>query len=144
MEGVYLLLADLIVLLHGLIVAFNVIGLIAIVFGMVFCCRWVRNPYFRWAHLVSIGVVGVQGALGILCPLTILEDYLRQLAGQRPESATFIARWIHRLIFVDVPLPILNSIYVAAAGFVVAAMLFFPPRPFRQRFTTEDHVDDFS
>ncbi len=138
MDHFYRLAAELILVVHGLIVGFNVFGLCAIFGGLLFRWQWTRNPYFRWAHLITIGIVGIQGAFGVLCPLTVLEDHLRQMAGQEPEPATFISRWIHRLIFVNVPLPILNAIYIGAAAFVVGAMFFFPPRAFPGR----KHVDN--
>ncbi|MCS7239204.1 MAG: DUF2784 domain-containing protein [Thermoguttaceae bacterium] len=128
MKSFYFVLADFILFLHALYVGFVVFGYAAIVVGGL--CGWsfVRNPTFRWVHLAAIGVVAVQGALGVLCPLTILEDYLRTLGGDQAETATFIARWLRRLIFVDVPLSTLNLVYVAFAFLVLATMIVLPPR----------------
>lgn len=128
MKVLYLLAADVILFLHALYVGFVVLGYAAIVLGGL--CGWgfVRNPVFRWAHLTAIGVVAVQGAFGVLCPLTLAEDWLRELGGGQTETATFIARWLRRLIFVDVPLPILNLVYIVFALLVLGTMVILPPR----------------
>jgi hypothetical protein len=129
-QTVYLWLADLILLLHGLYVGFVVLGYGLIVLGGILGWPWVRNPYFRWAHLLAIGIVAIQGALGVICPLTLLEDHLRVLGGRQAETATFVARWIRRLIFVNVDIWILNVGYVLFTLIVLITMVILPPRPF--------------
>lgn len=54
----YLLAADAILFLHMLIVVFNVLGLIFIFVGYALKWSWVRNPWFRFAHVVAIGEIG--------------------------------------------------------------------------------------
>jgi hypothetical protein len=52
--------ADLILLIHTLIVAFIILGLVLIFTGKVLSWAWVRNPWFRITHLLSISIVVIQ------------------------------------------------------------------------------------
>ncbi len=61
-----MLAADAILVLHTLFVAFVVLGLVCIVVGGILGWRWVRNRWFRYAHLAAIGVVVLQSWLGAL------------------------------------------------------------------------------
>jgi len=58
--ALFTLLADLVLLLHVLFVAFVVFGLLLIVLGRPLGWVWVRNPYFRSVHLVAIVIVAAQ------------------------------------------------------------------------------------
>ena len=66
----YFLAADLILLVHVLFVAFVIFGLALILIGKLFDWAWVRNPWFRFAHLGAIGIVVSQSWAGVICPLT--------------------------------------------------------------------------
>ena len=52
-------LADGLVALHVAYVAFIVLGQLLILAGLVFRWQWVRNFWFRLAHLVAIAIVGL-------------------------------------------------------------------------------------
>lgn len=93
------MLADVLLVLHFLIAAFIVGGLVAVWIGTPLGWRWVRNPWFRYSHLGAIAFVAAEALLGIACPLTVWEDLLR--GGVRPES--FVARWVHRLLYYRAP-----------------------------------------
>ncbi|MGE0373054.1 MAG: DUF2784 domain-containing protein, partial [Gammaproteobacteria bacterium] len=99
----YRLLADAVLVLHAGFVAFVVLGLVAIVAGNLRRWAWVNNRGFRFAHLAAIGVVVAQGWLGILCPLTGLESWLRERAGEEGYTGGFIRHWLGALIYYDVP-----------------------------------------
>ena len=99
----YSLMADTVLMLHALFVVFVVLGLLLIMTGAWRGWVWVRNPWFRAAHLGAIGVVVLQSWLGVLCPLTGLEDSLRARAGQPGYAGSFIAYWLHRLLFYQAP-----------------------------------------
>ena len=51
------MLADLLVVVHAAYVSFVVLGLVAILAGIAFRWKWVRNPWFRWIHITMIGIV---------------------------------------------------------------------------------------
>jgi hypothetical protein len=124
----YGFLADCIVAFHVGYVAFIVVGLLAILIGCLLGWSWIRNPWFRLAHLAAIVVVGLEAVFGIDCPLTVWESDLRGLAGQDAAAGTFVGRILHGLIFYDVPPWILNALHVAFALLVLATLFLIPPR----------------
>lgn len=75
-------LADAILVLHTGIVAFVVLGLVAILLGGWLDWVWVRNLWFRITHITLVGFIAAQAWLGELCPLTVWEQGLRRRAGQ--------------------------------------------------------------
>ena len=95
--------ADLIVVFHMSYVSFVVFGMAAIAVGLWLGRAWARNFWFRVLHLAAIVVVAVQALAGRTCPLTLLENHLRQIAGQETYPGAFIGYWAHRLIFFDAP-----------------------------------------
>ncbi len=54
-------LADLVVTIHAAYVGFVMLGFTAIVLGGAMGWRWVRNLYFRLAHLAAILLVCLEG-----------------------------------------------------------------------------------
>jgi len=56
----YRLMADLILVIHALFVAFVVLGLFAVLSGKYLRWSWVRNLRFRLFHLAAIGVVNME------------------------------------------------------------------------------------
>ena len=121
------LLADFILIVHFLFVAFVVGGLALIWVGAAAGWQWVRNFWFRVAHLAAIVFVAGEALAGIWCPLTLWEARLR--GGEADKS--FIAQWIHRLLFYDFPEWVFTVAYVSFA-LVVAATIWLIP-PVRQR-----------
>jgi hypothetical protein len=55
-------MADIVVAVHAAYVAILVIGFAAILIGSAAQWRWVRNFYFRAAHLAMILLVSAEGA----------------------------------------------------------------------------------
>jgi hypothetical protein len=128
-------LADAIAVVHFAYAAFVGAGLIVIIMGAIRGWRWVRNFWFRLAHLIAIVVVGAEAAWGWDCPLTSWENDLRQLAGRPVSDASFIGRLFHEMLFVDVPLSVLNAIHIGVALLVLATFVLVPPRrPWRRSF----------
>lgn len=112
------LLADLILVTHFLFVAFVVGGLALVCVGGALGWRWVRNFWFRIAHLAAIVFVTGEALVGVMCPLTIWEDALR---GARTEQS-FIARWIQRILFHDFPQGAFTIAYIAFALIVAMTL----------------------
>ncbi len=94
----YSLAADAVVFVHAAYVGFVVLGLVAILIGRMFGWKWIRNFWFRAAHLVMIGVVVVESLFGITCPLTTWENSLRRAAGESARTESFVGRWVHDLL----------------------------------------------
>jgi hypothetical protein len=124
----YALLADLVLTLHVAIVAFVVLGLIVVPVGSRLGWHWVNALTFRTLHLVTIAVVVAGTWLGIVCPLTTLEMWLRAQAGQLTYPGAFIAHWLHALLFYQAPPWVFNLVYSLFGLVVLAAWWYFPPR----------------
>jgi hypothetical protein len=63
----------------------------------------VNRPWFRVLHGAAIATVVLQSWLGITCPLTDLEWWLRAQAGEVLPARGFIELWLHRLLFFQAP-----------------------------------------
>jgi hypothetical protein len=121
-------LADVVVVIHAFFVAFVLLGMVAIVVGLVLGWGWVRNFWFRGLHLAAIGVVAAQALVGVICPLTILENTLRRQAGQETYPGAFIGYWAHRLIFFQASPRVFTLAYSLFGAAVLGAFLLGPPR----------------
>jgi len=124
----YAFLADLLLVIHALIVAFVVCGLLAIVLGGWRGWQWTRRFSFRLTHLLLVAVVAAQAWIGVLCPLTIWENALRQRAGQDGYDGSFVQHWLHQLIFYEAPLWVFTLLYTAFGALVAATWWWWPPR----------------
>lgn len=118
------MVADVLVVVHFCIVAFVVGGLVFVWVGAPLGWRWIRNPWFRYLHIGAIGFVAAQALLGMACPLTVWEDMLR--GGVRPES--FVARWMHRLLFYRAPEWVFTAVYLLWALATLVTLRLVPPR----------------
>ena len=119
--------ANAVLVLHTAFVLFVVGGLIVIWFGAWRGWMWVRHFGFRVAHLCAIGFVALEAVIGMACPLTVIEDQLR---GAQVESG-FVERWLHRILYWDLPAWTFTLAYLAFAAAVALTFLRFPPRPRR-------------
>lgn len=128
----YKWMADAILVLHFGIVAFVVLGLPLILIGGALGWAWVRNRGFRRAHLAAIAFVAGQQLLGMACPLTTLEAWLREQAGQGAYAGDFVAHWLARIIFYTAPPWVFTLLYTAFAAAVALSWRYVPPRPLRR------------
>jgi polyferredoxin len=78
--------------------------------------------------VLAIGIVVVQAWLGKLCPLTILESWLRAQGGQASYTASFIEHWIQRVLYYEAPQWVFTLAYTVFGLLVIAAWWCFPPR----------------
>ena len=85
----YAALADAVLVLHLAFVVFVVAGALLVL-------RW---PWLAWLHLPSAawGVAIEFG--GWICPLTPLENRLRELAGQTPYEGGFVAHYLMPVLY---------------------------------------------
>src|SRR2546429_3650055 len=88
-------LADVVVAAHAGYVAFVILGQLLILVGWVLGWKWIRNFWFRLLHLLAIAIVAIESVATIMCPLTTLESYLRERAGQEVSEASFMGRCLH-------------------------------------------------
>lgn len=118
------LAADALLVVHFLIAAFIVGGLVLTWVGAAAGWGWVRVAWFRYLHLAAIAFVALEGLLGYTCPLTVWEDLLR--GGMRPES--FVGRWVYRMLYYRAPEWVFTMLYVAWATATVVTLWLVPPR----------------
>ncbi len=126
----YALAADVILLLHVLFVAFVVFGLLLVLVGWWRDWHWVRNPWFRCAHLLAIVVVVLQSWLGLVCPLTVWEMSLRAEAGGTTYPGSFIAHWLEQLLYYRAPPALFAVLYTVFALLVAASWYLVRPSKF--------------
>lgn len=123
----YLLAADAVLLLHVLFVVFVVTGLVLVLAGKLMSWAWVRNWWFRVIHLAAIGVVVLQSWLGVICPLTKLEMYLRGKAGDAMYAGSFVAHWLESILYYRAPAWVFAACYTAFAAIVVLSWVWVRP-----------------
>lgn len=121
-------LADAILALHVGVVAFVVLGTVAIVVGGIRRWRWVRGRRWRTTHLALVAFIALQAWLGRLCPLTAWEQALRAQAGQGAYATSFVEHWLSRLIFFHAPWWVFVAAYSAFVLLVAACWRLVPPR----------------
>ncbi|WP_445011972.1 DUF2784 domain-containing protein [Vreelandella stevensii] len=126
-SSLLLLLADAVLLLHVLFVAFVVLGLLAIYLGGLLGWHWVRYRLFRLVHLGAIGYVVVQAWLGAVCPLTTLEMALRAEAGSATYAGSFIQHWLQRLLYYTAPEWVFVAVYTLFGSLVLASWWLVRP-----------------
>ncbi len=85
------ILADGVLLVHGAFVAFVVAG------GFV-VLRW---PRAAWAHVPCVLWGAAVEFAGWVCPLTPLEDWLRERGGEAVQGGDFVQRWILFVLYPD-------------------------------------------
>lgn len=116
--------ADFVLILHLLYVVFVVGSLPVIWLGAWFKRSFVRNTWFRYSHLAAILFVVAESLLGIVCPLTVWENTLRQVESE----ASFIQHWLHRILFYNVAESVLTVIYILFAALVALTFKWVPPK----------------
>ena len=135
----FLLLADIVVVLHFGFVLFVVSGFLAILMGTPLKWGWVRNRRYRYAHVGAMLFVGVEAAIGMVCPLTRWENELRSAAGAGGEHGAFIARMVANLLYYDFPQWVFTLVYLLLAGFALALLWIVPPH--RRKPTLKEHSE---
>ena len=127
----YRLAADALLALHLAFVLFVILGLVAVLVGGMRDWSWVRNPWYRAAHLAAISVVVLQSWLGVICLLTTWEMALRSKAGDAVYPGAFIAHWMEALLYYRAPDWVFILVYTVFGGLVAASWFWVRPRAFR-------------
>ncbi|SSW66275.1 hypothetical protein AVE30378_02004 [Achromobacter veterisilvae] len=103
----YRILADLVLVAHGLFVAFVMFGGLLALWK-----RWVA-----FLHLPALAWGAMVIGMGWICPLTPLEVSLRERAGQEGYSGGFIAHYVLGIIY---PEGIARTTQVVLAALLIA------------------------
>jgi hypothetical protein len=129
----YRILADAVLALHVAFVAFVVAGLLLIVAGNLLAWRWVNAWWFRVLHLAAIVTVAAESWVGIVCPLTSFETWLRAHAHEAVYGGSFIEYWLQRILYYDAPAWMFTVAYTLFGTVVAATWWRFPPQRRRRR-----------
>ena len=121
------ILADSVLVVHTLFVAFVVVGFVLVWIGHFRGWHWIANARFRALHLAAITLVAIEGVIGITCPLTAWEAALR---GESADQS-FVARMLHAVVFHDFPEWVFTVAYVAFAIVTALTIRLVPVRPNR-------------
>lgn len=120
-------LAEVVMALHLAYVGFVVAGYLAVLAGGPLGWGWVRNRMFRLAHLAAIGFVAVEALVGMICPLTVLENALRGGDGK----LSFMGWLVYSLLYHNLPPWIFTVSYVVLTALALGLWFWVPPRPRR-------------
>ncbi|MGH8817504.1 MAG: DUF2784 domain-containing protein [Achromobacter pestifer] len=104
---IYRILADLVLVAHGLFVAFVVFG------GLL--TLW--KPRMAYWHLPALAWGAIVIGMGWICPLTPLEVSLRQQAGQQGYAGGFIEHYVLGIIY---PAGITRTTQIVLAALLIA------------------------
>lgn len=85
----YRLLADAVVLVHGLFILF-------VIAGGLLALRW---PRLAWLHLPAAAWGALVELRHWICPLTPLENHLRRAAGEAGYAGGFVEQYLIPLIY---------------------------------------------
>jgi hypothetical protein len=121
-------LAQVILGVHFVIIAFNVLALVVIPVGAKAGWRLVRWAWLRLLHLGIMAVVAGQALAGRACFLTIWEN---ELTGNRTAPEPMIAHWVDGLIYWNVPIWGFAIFYSVLFLYVVGLTVLVP---FGRRF----------
>jgi hypothetical protein len=117
-------MADALLVVHFLVAAFIVAGLVLVWLGAAPGWQWTRNPWFRYLHLGAVAFVAAEALMGVACPLTAWEGMLR--GGARAES--FVGHWVQRLLYYQAPEWVFAAAYVLWTAATLLTLRLVPPR----------------
>jgi len=113
---------------HLLVIAFNVLGLAVIPLGAALGWAWVRVRWWRALHVLSWAVVALQAVLGRACFLTVWQDQVTGAGSQPP----LIERWVNSVIYWPLPIWVFAGVYIALFAAVIAVWVLPATRPVRR------------
>ena len=119
----FYLISDIVLILHFCIVIFITLGFFLVPVGYKLNWEWLRNIKLRSLHLGLICLVALETFLGVKCPLTIIEIKLNNLN----YSETFIAYWISRVVYWDLPTLFFIVLYALCVIWTILMWKIFPP-----------------
>lgn len=120
--------ANLIAVVHIAYFLFIVGGMAAIVIGARGGVGWIRNPWFRLAHVVAIYIVLVEEATGLPCPLNVLQWGARTAATGATESTGGVGGLLDSLLYHALSPVILDVMYWSFGVLVLVMVWKVPPR----------------
>ncbi len=112
------LLADAVLVLHGLFIVWVVLG----------GCAVLWRPVLAWLHLPALAWGAWVSFIGAPCPLTPLEQSLRRAAGQAGYESGFVEHYLGALIYPEgftLERQVLQGAVVLAINLVLYALVAY-------------------
>jgi Protein of Unknown function (DUF2784). len=118
-----LILADIILFIHFGIAIFFIFGLLIPLF---YKFNWglIHNYYFRLFHIILVIIVTIESLAGIVCPLTLLENILRN----NINTDSFVSSLLKELLFWNYPIEFFILIYFICFCWTIFIWFYYPPR----------------
>ena len=107
------LLADAVLVLHGLFIVWVVFGGVAVI----------ARPLLAWPHLPAVAWAVWLSWSGSYCPLTPLEQSLRRAAGQAGYEGSFIEHYLTAAIYPQ-GLTVRHQLALGAAVLAINLLLY--------------------
>ena len=117
----YRLAADSILLLHLAFTIFTVLGGLLVL----------RRPSLLWAHLAAVLWGVVIELADWLCPLTPLENFLRERGGEKGYAGGFIEHYVARFLYPEnltIELRYLLGLGLVAVNLIIYGYIFLVRR----------------
>ena len=111
----YEVAADLTATVHLAFIAFVIFGALL---GR-------RSRLWRIAHFLAMGYGVLIEIFYWYCPLTVLEQYLRERAGRGTYAEPFIAHYLNKIIYLDIPQGLLIGAAVLVLGVNVSMYILW-------------------
>ena len=118
------MLADIILILHFLVVIFITVGFLLIPIGYFYDWSLTKNFKLRLFHFGLMFIVTFETLVGITCPLTSIENYLRGINNNK----SFISFWIEKIIYWDFPTSFFMFLYFVFLGWTLLMWKIYPPK----------------
>ena len=128
------LVADIILFVHLLYALFVILGYFLIFMGYFFKWSFIRNRRLRLLHIAMIVFVGFEASIGMVCPLTSLEHYLR--TGSSEAQRSFISRLVENLLFYDFPEIYFSYAYLFLSALAILLYFKIPPKVAKRKSNT--------
>src|SRR5215469_34276 len=105
----YKALATLVLFVHILFIVWVVLG------------AWLARsrPVLQVVHIASL-IWGVLTELFVPCPLTLVENWLKQRAGIDPYQGGFLLHYLDKLVYPEMPASVLTAAAVIVCVFNLA------------------------
>ena len=117
------LFSEIVLLFHFCIFLFMILSFFLIPLGYFQKWKWVKNKYYRLIHLILMGIIFIETILGLMCPLTILENFLRN----NIEINNKITQIIHQIMYWDLPTYQFIILYLLSLLYLIFLWFFFKP-----------------
>ena len=118
-----IIFSEIVLLFHFSIFLFMILSFFLIPLGYYQKWEWVKNKYYRLIHLFLMGIIFIETILGFMCPLTILENFLRN----NIEINNKITKIVHQIMYWDLPTYQFIILYLLSLLYLIFLWFFLKP-----------------